>query len=78
MMRYQWLIIDEEFDSDRERKRKRKREKVKEKEREEDEQQQQQQIEHNGDMKKVHYFQTLLQMAYIYNQFYNTKNILNL
>ncbi len=44
------------------------REKVKEKEREEDEQQQQQQIEHNGDMKKVHYFQTLLQMAYIYNQ----------
>lgn len=37
------------------------------KEREEDEQQQQQ-IEHNGDMKKVHYFQTLLQMAYIYNQ----------
>lgn len=45
------------------------KEKVKEKEREEDEeQQQQQQIEHNGDMKKVHYFQTLLQMAYIYNQ----------
>lgn len=43
------------------------KEKVKEKEREEDEQQQQQ-IEHNGDMKKVHYFQTLLQMAYIYNQ----------
>jgi hypothetical protein len=42
------------------------REKVKEKEREQDEQQQQ--IEHNGDMKKVHYFQTLLQMAYIYNQ----------
>jgi hypothetical protein len=41
------------------------REKVKEKEREDE---QQQQIEHNGDMKKVHYFQTLLQMAYIYNQ----------
>ena len=55
------------------------KEKVKEKEREEDEQQQQQ-IEHNGDMKKVHYFQTLLQMAYIYNQSLttNTKNILNL
>lgn len=47
-------------------KEKEKGEKVKEKEREEDEQQQQ--IEHNGDMKKVHYFQTLLQMAYIYNQ----------
>jgi hypothetical protein len=37
----------------------------KEKEREEDEEEEQQQIEHDGDMKKVHYFQTLLQTAYI-------------